>query len=128
MIIFLVSVQMLLGREHLWLPRWVLNFRANRARVRAAFGKLHPLVGWLDRRTKTRLTVLTHRPLVFIPQLLCVISGLILPLMEFIPFSSSMIGLAVTLLGIGIFARDGVILVLALLPYVIIGGLVMRII
>ena len=127
-IIFLVSVQMLLQRDQLWLPNWVLQIRANRGHVTTAFKKLHPFVGWLDRRTESRLTVLTHRPLVFVPQILCVVSGMILPLLELVPFSSSLIGLSVALLGIGIFARDGVLLVLALLPYMLIGGILTKLI
>lgn len=125
-IIFLVSVQMLLRRDHLWLPEWLLALKANRTRVRSAFEKLHPFVAWLDRRTQTRLTALTHRPLVFIPQFACVLSGLCLPMMEVIPFSSSMVGLSVALLGIGMFARDGVILIIALIPYLVIAGLILQ--
>ena len=127
-IIFLVSVQMLMRREELWLPHWLLNIGTSRSRIRASFEKLRPIVAWLDRRTQTRLTVLTHRPLVFIPQVICVLSGMCLPLLEFVPFSSSLVGVAVALLGIGMFARDGVILILAMLPFVGIGFLVARII
>lgn len=128
LIIFLVSFQMLLRRENLWLPRWVLRMRASRRRVRSVFERLHPFVRWLDRRTETRLTVFTHQPLVIIPQILCVLSGMLLPVLEIVPFSSSMIGLSVALLGIGIFARDGVLLVLAVLPYMLVGALIWKVI
>lgn len=127
-IIFLVSIQMLLRRSHLWLPEWILRLEAKRSIVRSAFEKIHPIAGWLDRRTETRLTFLTQRPFIIIPQTLCVISGMILPLLELIPFSSSLVGLSVVLLGLGLFARDGVILVLALVPYLLIGALVAKII
>ncbi len=127
-LIFLVSVQMLLRRDHLWLPRWLLKLRTNRALVHSAFGKAHPFVAWLDRRTQKRFRVLTHRPFVFIPQMFCVMSGLFLPVLELVPFSSSMIGLAVALLGIGMLARDGVVLVLALVPYIGIGFLVLQLV
>lgn len=127
-VIFLVSVQMLMRRDHLWLPQWLLNLKTNRDRVRTAFEKMHPVVAWLDRRTQTRLTILTHRPLVFIPQLICVLSGLFLPVLEFVPFSSSMVGVAVALLGIAMFARDGALLIVALLPYVAVGYLIAHIV
>lgn len=126
-IIFLVSTQMLIRRESLWLPNWILGLKINRSRIRTSFEKLHPIVAWLDRRTQTRLTILTHRPLVFIPQLICVVSGLGLPLLEFVPFSSSLVGVAVALMGIGMFARDGAILIIAMLPYVGIAYLVARV-
>lgn len=126
--IFLVSSQMLLRRERLWLPGWLLRVHVKRSTLRYAFGKLHPFVAWLDRRTQSRFTILTHRPLVIVPQLLCCLSGLILPILEFVPFSSSMVGISVALLGIGMFARDGVLLMLALLPYVMIGVLIARVV
>lgn len=127
-IIVLVATQMMLKRQTLWLPGWVLRMRASRKAVRTAFEKSHSFVRWLDRRTETRLTVLVHEPLVFFPQLLCVLSGLLLPFLELVPFSSSMIGVAVTLLGIGIFARDGAFIMIAMLPYLLIGGLVWRVV
>jgi len=127
-IIFLVAIQMMLKRKSLWLPGWVLRMRASRQFVRSAFEKSHSFVRWLDRRTETRLTILAHEPLVFFPQLLCVLSGLILPFMELVPFSSSMIGMAVALLGIGIFARDGAFIMIAMLPYMFVGGLVWRVV
>ncbi|WP_298860210.1 exopolysaccharide biosynthesis protein [uncultured Sulfitobacter sp.] len=128
MIIFLVSIQMLLRRNHLWLPQWILRLEAKRSLVRIAFEKVHPVAGWLDRRTQTRLIAITRQPFVIIPQTLCVVSGLFLPLLELVPFSSSLIGLSVALLGLGMFARDGVILVLAIVPYLLIGGLITKII
>ncbi|MGJ8596202.1 exopolysaccharide biosynthesis protein [Sulfitobacter sp.] len=128
LIIFLVSIQMLFRRDHLWLPNWLLHLTARRSRVRSAFEKLHPLVAWLDKRTHKRLTALTHRPLIFIPQTACVLSGMCLPLLEVVPFSSSMVGLAVALMGIGIFVRDGVVLMIAMVPYAIIAVLVTRLI
>ncbi len=125
-IIFLVSVQMLFRREKLWLPKWILDLKAPRPRVHAMFRWIHPFVDWLDRRTHSRLTLLTHRPFVFVPQCLCVLSGMVLPMMELIPFSSSLMGLSVALLGIGIFTRDGILLMLALIPYALIAALVFR--
>ena len=127
-IIFLVATQMMLKRKTLWLPGWVLRMRASRKVVRTAFEKSHIFVRWLDRRTETRFTVLVHEPLVFFPQLLCVLSGLLLPFLELVPFSSSMVGVAVTLLGIGIFARDGAFIMIAMVPYLLIGGLIWRVI
>ena len=127
-IIFLVSIQMLLRRNHLWLPEWILRLEAKRSIVRSAFEKIHPVADWLDRRTETRLTFLTTPPFIIIPEALCMISGMIMPVLELVPFSSSLIGLSVVLLGLGLFARNGVILVLAVIPYLLIGALIAKII
>jgi hypothetical protein len=115
--IFLVASQMLLGRTQLWLPNWLLKREVKRSLLRFAFRKLRPVLAWLERRTKPRLGLLVMRPLVFIPQLLCLISGLAMPFLEFVPFTSSLVGIAVSCLAVGMLARDGVVVALALAPY-----------
>lgn len=108
-LIFLVSIQMLLRRDHLWLPGWLLARQAKSARVRATFKRIRPVMAWLDTHTHERLLALVHRPLIFVPQLFCVITGLVMPFLEFVPFSSSLAGVAVALLAFGMLARDGLI-------------------
>lgn len=126
LLILLVSVQILLCRNHLWLPQWLVKRKASSARVKAAFKKVRPVMSWLDRHTYERLTALLHRPLVFVPQVLCVFSGLMMPFLEFVPFSLSLVGIAVALLAFGMLARDGVFILLGLLPYLGVLWLVLR--
>jgi len=116
-LIFLVSLQMLLRRDQLWLPKWLLNRKTNSARVRLVFERLRPAMAWLDAHTYSRLTAFVHRPLIFIPQTLCVLSGLLMPFLEFVPFSSSLVGAAVALLAFGMLARDGLFVILGLALY-----------
>ena len=117
-LIFLVALQILLRRDHLWLPQWLLRRKTNSARVRSVFQRLRPVLGWLDAHTYARLTAFGHRPLIFIPQILCVLSGLVMPFLEFVPFSSSLVGGAVALLAFGMLARDGLFIILGLTVYV----------
>ena len=116
-LIFLVALQLLLRRDHIWLPGWILNLRATSARVQTAFERLRPIMAWLDAHTHTRLTVFVHRPLIFVPQMLCALSGLVMPFLELVPFSSTLIGVAVALLALGMLVRDGLIVAVALVPY-----------
>lgn len=125
-LIFLVAAQMLMQRDHLWLPNWLLNLQTGTARIQRRFDQLAPVTSWLDRHTHQRLTFLVRKPLVFIPQLLCLVSGFIIPFLEFVPFSSSLIGTAVALLALGMMARDGVILLIAFVPYIGVGWLLLR--
>ncbi|MFN3227217.1 MAG: exopolysaccharide biosynthesis protein [Hyphomicrobiales bacterium] len=116
-IIALVSAQMLFRRHHLWLPSWVLKREVNGQTVRHAFLKVRPMSAWIDRHTTQRFRVFVRRPLIFIPQSLCLLSGLMMPLLEFVPFSSSALGIGVVLLALSMLARDGALMVVALLPY-----------
>lgn len=117
MLIFLVSAQMLLRREQLWLPSWILRRKTNSARVKSVFLRLRPFFAWLDAHTYSRLTAFVHRPLVFLPQSLCTVSGLMMPFLEFIPFSASLLGTAVALLAFGMLARDGLFVMIGITLY-----------
>lgn len=123
-IIFLVSLQMVAGRAHIWLPKWLLTLRTKGRYAKGALTQLKPTSRWLENRTSRRWAILTRKPLVVVPQVLCLLSGLLLPFLEFVPFSSSLVGLAVALLALGMMARDGVILVIGYIPYILIGGLI----
>lgn len=125
-IIFLVSLQMIIHRDKIWLPEKILNMQVKSTRLRAAFKRIAPFSKWLDRRAHNRLTFLTQQPIVIIPQALCVLSGLVIPFLELIPFSSSLMGLAVSLLAFGMLARDGFILLVACIPYIGIGWLIIQ--
>ncbi|WP_245989967.1 exopolysaccharide biosynthesis protein [Litoreibacter meonggei] len=127
LLIFFVALQMLLRRDHLWLPEWLLSRKADGMRVRSAFERLRPILSWLDDHTQARLEAFAHRPLIFVPQILCVLSGLIMPFLEFVPFSSSLIGIAVSLLAFGMLARDGLFVMLGLVPYVGAAWLIIRV-
>lgn len=125
-IIALVSAQMLLRRRHLWLPSWLLKRQVSGKTVRDAFLKVRPVLAWVDGHTTQRFRAFVQRPLVFIPQLLCLTSGLMMPFLEFVPFSSSALGVGVTLLALGMLTRDGAITFVGLLPYGLVLWLLVR--
>jgi len=116
-IIFLVATQALFRRQHLWLPRWILRRGASTERVKTALAHVRPAMAWLDRHTAERLTIFVHRPVIFVPQILCAASGLVMPLFELVPFSSTLLGLSVALLSLGMLARDGCFILLGFVPY-----------
>ncbi|MEX3017044.1 exopolysaccharide biosynthesis protein [Gymnodinialimonas hymeniacidonis] len=126
--IAIVSAQMLARRRHLWLPNFILSRRISGEKLRAAFNCIRPTAVWIDARTAKRLRLLSRRPLIFIPQLICLLSGLLMPFLEFVPFSSSVAGLGVAILALGMLARDGVVILLGLLPYAGVAWLILRVI
>lgn len=116
-VIALVSAQMLLRRRSLWLPRWMTAREVRAERVRAAFSKLRPAMEWIEARTKPRFRVLVNAPFNIAAQGLCFASGAMMPFLEFVPFSSSVVGLGVVFLTLGMLTRDGLLALLALVPY-----------
>jgi len=121
MLIALISAQMLLGRDHIWLPGFLMRRRLSSSRVRGALDWMRRPAGFLDRITAERLTVLVRRPMRWITQAICLCCGLVMPFLELIPFTSSLMGVVVSLLAFGMLARDGLFTALGLTA---IGGLV----
>lgn len=123
-LIFLIAGQMLLRRENLWLPQWILRREVRGKLVRDGFNKLYPVARWIDAQTERRMRVVARRPLVFIPQILCLLSGIIMPILEFVPFTSSIMGIGVAMLALGMLTRDGLLTMIGMIPYGIVGWLI----
>lgn len=122
-LIAIISVQLLLSVEEVWLPQRLLRQSVSALAVRKALDTSEPVMSWVDRHTRHRMTGLFHRPLIHVPVLLCVISGLAMPFLEFIPFSSSVAAFGVSFMALSLLTRDGLFFILALLPYAwLIGG------
>ena len=118
--VFLISVQLLANRDYFWLPRWLL-VRSLEART------LHKLVDrsrrparFVDRLLKPRLDLLIAGRAQYAVAAACLVVAMLMPPMEFIPFSANIAGAALTLFGLALVGRDGL---LALLAFVLtLGG------
>ncbi|QXT39119.1 exopolysaccharide biosynthesis protein [Gymnodinialimonas ceratoperidinii] len=124
LMIALCAAQTAMGRDKLWLPDFLRRRKVKPGRVVSAMDRVHSVAEWLEARATSRLTWLSEPPsrLVF----LCVAAlyGVLMPLMEFIPFTSSFLGAAVLLTGLGLLLRDGILLLLSILPALIAVGLI----
>lgn len=119
--IAIVSGQMLVGRESLWLPRWLQRRRIPSDKLQSAVKTLRKPARWLDRHSRVRLRVLVRKPFDRITYLLCLLCGLAMPALELIPFSSSILGAAVSLMAMTLLLRDGLF---ALIGYGFILGVI----
>lgn len=119
--IALIAAQTLVGKRVLWLPRFILRRSVEGRQLRRALDWLKAPARWIDRRTGRRLSWAARRPFSFVLLLLCLLCGLVMPFLELVPFTSSILGTAVTTLALALMVRDGL---LALLGMTIIGGTV----
>lgn len=117
-LVALSAGQLLLGREHIWLPAWLLQRRTPRHRYVQALRWLMRPAGWVDKLLKPRLRRLTRPPAHLAVALTCLLIALAMPPMELIPFTANGAGLALTLFGLALFADDGL---MALLGYLLTG-------
>ena len=112
--IALVAVQMLIQRDHIWLPDFLMRKHLHTQRVRKATDWMKKPARFLDRITKERLRLLVHRPFLWVTQLICLLCGLTMPILELVPFTSSLMGVVVCLFAFGMLARDGLFTLLGL--------------
>lgn len=113
-VILLIAGQGMIGRKHIWLPQRLKAWKLNTRRSDRILDRARRMAAWLDRGTESRWAALVSPPASRVLYAICAMSGLILPLLEFIPLSSSLIGVAIALMSTGLLARDGLIAVLGL--------------
>ena len=107
--IALVSGQMLLGRKTLWLPGFLSRRQVSVRAARKATHTLRRFAHWMDRRFKKRLTWMLTPPALRVIQAVCLLCGLLIPMLELLPFTSSILGAVVTLLAVSMLTGDGLI-------------------
>ena len=114
-LIALTSIQLLIRRDYLWLPEFLMRRQVSSRKLANAYRWAERPARWLDRVSRPRLQFLVRRPLVWIAQVVCLLSGAVMPFLELVPFTSSILGLAVFLMGFGMLVRDGLFALLGLL-------------
>lgn len=121
--IALFAVQIVVGKDHLWMPSFVQDRRIKGETLCKAVEKVRGVARWLDQHTGERLTGLTtpmaQRAAGVATLLLCCA----VPPLELVPFASSAPMAAIALFGLAILARDGVLMLLGLLGTAGVAGL-----
>jgi len=114
--IALISAQMLWpGQDCLWLPDRLTRQNVSGERARNALARMARFARWLDSHARTRFSFLVgHRPGRRLLETCCLLAGLSMPILELVPFSSSILGLSVLLMATGLLARDGLFAALGL--------------
>mgnify|MGYP006285783881 FL=1 len=128
----LVASQMVVGRRTLWLPRMLMRRRISGAQLHGALRRTARLSDWLDRAARDRLRLLVSPPLDTVQKAACMVCGLAMPLLELVPFSSSLLAVSVVLFSTGLLTRDGLFAVAAwgvmgiaaLVPLAVYGGVI----
>jgi hypothetical protein len=114
-IVFILAVQMIFGRDCVWLPDFVTRRKMSTAKLCKGIGWLRKPVGFIERFLKPRLTFLLHRPWLFLPLILILGLTLFMPFMEVIPTSGSIASAVIALFAAGLLTRDGGLVVVSLI-------------
>lgn len=114
-LVALIAAQRILGMSKPWVPRKLRDRSVAREKMTNAFDKARPWTKRIDKLIKPRLTALTTGPAEYAVALLALLLGASVPVVGLIPFAAMVPGAALTLSGLALIARDGALMIAALL-------------
>lgn len=125
-VILLVAGQLIFQHKHFWLPRWVMCRSVSAQKFSKAMRWASKPARFIDRFLKPRLEFFTGGAGAYTIAVLCIVIALGLPPMEFVPFSASGAGIALTLFGLALVANDGLVAVLGVVFMAVTYGVVIK--
>ncbi|SFB01950.1 Uncharacterized conserved protein [Poseidonocella pacifica] len=105
--VVIIVAQALLGRDHLWLPDFLLRRCLPSDRMHQALDWLEKPAAFVDARSQSRLKFLTDGPARTLCLIVILLIALAWPPLELLPMVTSVGALAVALFALGLLARDG---------------------
>lgn len=114
-IIALVAVQMMFGKDHIWMPQFIQRRAVGAKKLHKSVKKLRGIAHWLDGHSKDRLRKLTEGIGLKVAALAVIILCVTVPPLEFLPFASSGPMLAIAAIGLALIVHDGLVMLFALL-------------
>ena len=109
----LITGQIVLGFERPWVPRKILEFKFNREHLLAGARGARGWAEVFDRILRPRLSFLTRKPFLQLIALMCVMAALVTFPLGVVPLGPVLPGLTILVFGLGLMARDGVVILLA---------------
>ncbi|SMQ75775.1 Uncharacterized conserved protein [Devosia lucknowensis] len=107
----LVAAQVALGREQVWLPKWLTERCISAKHAKKLLKFLGPVSRVADGVVKPRASFLTGALMRRTGAVVCILVGCIMPLLEFIPFTSTWAATVIAIYALSITARDGLLAV-----------------
>lgn len=114
--IALVSLQLVFGKRFPWLPKKLREMSISRTRYIRVAERVRPWTRRIDRLVRPRLQWLVQGAASRIVGLLFVGLALCMPPLEILPFAAAAPGGGIALISLGLAGRDGLWVILGLLP------------
>ncbi|WP_298432805.1 exopolysaccharide biosynthesis protein [uncultured Jannaschia sp.] len=113
LIVATFAVQILLGRDDMWLPDWIERRRIDKSKLDAAVDKMRPAAEWADRHLGRHATWLVDAPAPRVVAVAILALCATVPPLEVVPFASSIPMGTIVLFGLALTMRDGRVMALA---------------
>ncbi|WP_286177350.1 exopolysaccharide biosynthesis protein [Stieleria mannarensis] len=124
LLVIVVAVQIVMHRDHLWIPDWVERRKVSADRAKKMISWVRKPAHWMDRVTKPRYQWLMRHAGASLVAVACILIAMTTPVLEFIPFSANLAGGAIAALAVALLAKDGLVAVLAIVLSLATVGLV----
>jgi hypothetical protein len=112
-IVVIIAVQIVMGFESLWLPRFLLDRKVEGKKLVRGAKSLRPVARAIDRAIRPRLTFLTQRPTSYVIAVVCVMIALAVPPLELVPFVDIPLWAALVAFSLALVAHDGLLAIAA---------------
>jgi len=113
--IAVIAAQLVIGRDHIWMPEFVQRRSVESGKLHKAVEKLRSLGQWLDEHSQDRLEKLTVGIWLRFAGVVVIALCCAVPPLELLPFASTLPMLAIIMIGLALTVRDGALLLSALL-------------
>ncbi|PZO80018.1 exopolysaccharide biosynthesis protein [Sphingomonas hankookensis] len=113
LVVALLAIQLIIGREHLWLPGFLANRGMTGDKLMKVVDKGRPIGRRMDAWFHGRLPALTRGPMVRIAGVAVFLLCFTVPPLELLPFASTAPMAAIMAFGIALLVRDGVLMIVA---------------
>ena len=112
-VIVLVAAAILLRADHIWIPGWLARRSIDAGKMERGLQKFRPVVHFIHHLLLPRMPWLTRGPFFYAIALLCLLIGLVTPILELVPLGGIPPNAAVAAFSLAVIARDGVWALLA---------------
>jgi hypothetical protein len=111
--VVLVAVQLLVGRRSFWLPGWFLRRKVKRSVIRRSVRLVRKPARFIDRLIRPRLAFSTGPLGTRLVAAVCVLIAIAVPPLELLPLAAALPSLAILAFGLGLSAKDGLLVLIA---------------
>lgn len=111
-ILIIVSVQILFSAKKVWLPHKITSRNVSRERLLSAINIIRPYVAKLDYILKPRISFLAEPPSIYLIGVICIFLAATMFPLALLPFAVALPAMAVLLFGIGLTAKDGLVILI----------------
>jgi hypothetical protein len=109
----LIAVQILFGRERLWIPKRLLKLSIKAEKLEKTVRITRKPARFVDKLVRPRMSFLTIPPVHRVVALAAILVALCVPPLELLPFAAIIPAFAIAAFGLGLIARDGLLILIA---------------